>query len=84
LIDGRRDQHRVMEMFGVPVVTCLRAFFTARKAAGAMSARHSLRPLNSDRAASNAKTGRDPRRGNAKPCLAIPFLWLLFSSLPTN
>jgi len=33
LIDGRRDQHRVMEMFGVPVVTCLRAFFTARKAA---------------------------------------------------
>ena len=33
------------DCFGVPVVTCLRAFFIARKAAGAPSARHSLRPL---------------------------------------
>jgi hypothetical protein len=33
------------DRFGVPVVTCLRAFFVARKAAGALSARHSLLPL---------------------------------------
>src|SRR5581483_3921526 len=31
---------------GEPAVTCLRAFSFARKAAGASSARHSLRPLN--------------------------------------
>jgi hypothetical protein len=32
------------DCFGVPVVTCLRAFFIARKAAGAIEHRHSLRP----------------------------------------
>jgi hypothetical protein len=30
---------------GGPVVTCLRAFYFARKAAGAPTHRHSLRPL---------------------------------------
>jgi len=36
------------DVSGVTVVTCLRAFYFARKAAGATGARHSLRPLISE------------------------------------
>jgi hypothetical protein len=45
------------DVSGVTVVTCLRAFYFARKAAGATGARHSLRPLISGRKV-DAQLGR--------------------------
>src|SRR3984893_16700968 len=46
---------------GVTVVTNSRVFYTTREAAGASSARHSLRPLNSEGRTFPAKLAR--RRG---------------------
>src|SRR5579872_7282533 len=47
---------------GEPAVTCLRAFSFARKAAGASSARHSLRPLNFGGTITPERPGRVPPR----------------------
>jgi hypothetical protein len=48
---------------GVTVVTTLvRFFFSAREAAGALGARHSLRPLISQGQEFKAKLARKPRR----------------------
>src|SRR5882757_11486297 len=53
---------------GVTVVTNARAFYTTRAAAGASSARHSLRPLIGGRDLHSKP--RAKRRGEiAKPCL---------------
>jgi hypothetical protein len=55
-------------MFGEPVVTCLRAFIFARKAAGASRTRHSLRPLFS-RGKSIATARKHVLRGKARVCV---------------
>jgi hypothetical protein len=55
---------------GVTVVTNARAFYTTRAAAGAPSARHSLRPLFSEDRTSRQKLART--RGEiAKVCLLL-------------
>jgi hypothetical protein len=55
---------------GVTVVTMLVCFFIfARKAAGALRARHSLRPLISEGELSWQNSGAS-RRGNAEPYLS--------------
>ncbi len=52
------------ERFGVPVVTNSCAFYFAREAAGALSARHSLRPLRGTLAITRARRAAGtPRRG---------------------
>jgi len=47
---------------GVTVVTNARAFYTPRAAAGASSARHSLRPLVGEGRTSRPSLARNPRR----------------------
>src|ERR1700732_3885691 len=47
---------------GVTVVTNARVYYTPRAAAGASSARHSLRPLISESGTLIAKLGREARR----------------------
>jgi hypothetical protein len=42
---SRKPSCECRTVFGMPVVTCLRTFLVARKAAGAVSIRHSLHPL---------------------------------------
>jgi hypothetical protein len=55
---------------GVTVVTTLVCFISfAREAAGALSARHSLRPLSGRMTA--ARLGRTRRRENADVCSAV-------------
>jgi hypothetical protein len=54
---------------GVTVVTNARAFYTTRAAAGALSARHSLRPLY-ERAERAGQPSRKPCGGIADSCPA--------------
>jgi hypothetical protein len=59
---------------GVTVVTNARAFYPTRAAAGALGARHSLRPLNSQGQEFKARLAW--MRGEiAKPCARLTWLF---------
>ena len=60
---------------GVTVVTNARAFYPTRAAAGASSARHSLRPLFGEGERFMHDSGGS-RRGNADSCIRAGSMWL--------